>query len=250
MPSRRVAKLDQTSERALSFALVAQDVLLSGALQFLSNIGLPRMALVRRLRALAAMLERDRSIRAVHSDEYQIFASVSGVVHDWTRSAEYTGTNGEPRPLPLKGRRGLLALIKRRVPRKQTSQALHWMTARGIVRRRSNGHYVLFRRAVLVGNPDPVYLEWAAAVAVQHLKTAFENWAQRSPEARHLDRVARVFNLPKKDVLRFQQFAKSRAESWLEEIDNWLEDRNALSRQRRKVEAGVHVYGYVKTAPH
>jgi hypothetical protein len=127
------------------------------------------------------------------------------------------------------------------------SGILEWMSARGVVRRRTDGRYVLLRRAVLVGRRDPVYLEWAATVATEHLKTAIENWKERDREARQLDRIARVFNLPENEVSSFRAFAKTRAESWLEEIDNWLEDHDAPKGKRRRVEAGVHVHAYVRS---
>lgn len=233
------------SDRTLESALVAQDILLSGIIQILINARLSRKTIAQRLQALAATLESGQPLKVTHSDDYDSFARVSGVVHDWTRSPDYTGNNGEPIPLALKGRRSVSVLIGRRVSRRDVLRTLQWMIARRIVRCRKDGCYVLRRRAVLVGNPDPVYLEWAATVAVQHLRTAFENWKERNPRARQLDRIARVFNLPTKDVSKFQVFAKDRAERWLEEIDNWLEDRNAPNADRHKVEAGVHVYGYV-----
>lgn len=235
---------NRRSARTLESALVAQDILLSGIIQILLSAGLSRKTIAQRLLALTATLESRQPLQITHSDDYDSFARVSGVVHDWTRSPDYTGSNGEPRALALKGRRSVSVLIGRRVSRRHVSRALQWMIARRIVRRRKDGYYVLRRRAVLVGN-DPVYLEWAATVAVQHLRTAFDNWKERNPKARQLDRIARVFNLPTKDVLTFQELAKNRAERWLEEIDNWLEDRNAPHTHRHRVEAGVHVYGYV-----
>jgi hypothetical protein len=119
------------------------------------------------------------------------------------------------------------------------------MNKHGVIRRRTDGRYVLQQRAVFVGVRDPVYLEWAATHAIRHLKTALENWKQRNPNVRQLDRVARVFDLPEREVPKFREFAKSRAENCLEEIDNWLEDHSAAKGRQRTVEAGVHVYGYV-----
>lgn len=229
-------------------ALIAQDHLLSGAVQFLASVGLPLTSIAGRLRSLADMVESGRTVQTAHSDEYDLYARICSVVHDWIRSPEYTDRDGEPKALPLKGRRSLSVLIRKRLPRPPISRILQWMSARRVVRCRSDGRYVLLRRAVLVGKRDPVYLEWAATVATEHLKTAIENWNEKDREARQLDRIARVFNLPENEVSRFRVFAKTRAESWLEEIDNWLEDHDAPRGRRRRVEAGVHVYGYVRSA--
>lgn len=235
----------KTVARVAPFALIAQDVLLSGAVLFLGRSGLPRRATAAKLRSLAEALEAGRRIRTAHSAEYDLFVNVSGAVHDWTRSPDYTDRQGEPKPLALRGRRGISALIRKRIPRLSVAHVLRWMRIRGIARRRKDGRYVLLQRAVLVGYPDPVYLEWAATIAAQHLTTAIENWEEKDPDCRHLDRIARVFNLPEREVSRFRDFAKRRAKSWLEEIDNWLEDHDEPKRRQRRVQAGVHVYGYV-----
>lgn len=232
---------------SFAHALIAQDQLLSGVVRFLSDIGLPSAKIGGRLRSLADAVEAGRNVHTVHSDEYALFLRICGVVHDWSRSPEYTDSDGEPKALPLRGNRSLSALIKRRLPRERITRIMQRMRARKVVRRRSDGRYVLLQRAVLVAKRDPVYLEWAAAVATEHLKTAFENWQARDREARQLDRIARVFNLPVDQASKFRAFAKNRAQSWLEEIDNWLEDHDAPRGRGRRVEAGVHVYAYFKS---
>jgi len=220
---------------------------LSGVVQFLSSVGLPKTKITRGLRGVADTVEAGRSVRIAHSGEYALFLRVCGVVHDWSRSPEYTDKNGQPRALALKGRRSLSALIKKRLPREAVPRILECMSARQVVRRRADGKYILLQRAVLVSKRDPVYLEWAAAVATEHLKTGFENWKERNRGARQLDRTARVFNLPVNEASSFRIFAKRSADSWLEEIDNWLEDHDAPEARGRRVEAGVHVYAYVKS---
>lgn len=159
------------------------------------------------------------------------------------------------------------------------------MSERGVVRRRSDGRHVLHQRAVFVGFHDPLYLEWAAEHTNHLLKTALENWKERNPNARQLDRIARVFDLPEqewiatraiqyintafanckernsrsrqldriarvfdlpeKEIRHFREFSKSCSESWIAQIDNWLEDHSAPKGRQRRVEAGIHVYGYV-----
>ena len=232
----------------MRFPQIAQEVLLSGTVRFLASAGVPRTSIVQRLRTLADTVEAGRNIPTPHSDNYDFIVTISSVVHDWTRTPEFTGRDGEPKALSLRGRSSLSMLIRKRFPTEPVSPIVSWMTRRGIVRRRTNGRYMLLQRAVLVGNPDPAYLEWAATAATQYLKTAFENWKQTNPNARQLDRIARVFDLPEREVANFRVFAKGRAESWLEEIDNWLEDHGAPQGRRRKIEAGVHVYGYVRPA--
>jgi len=216
---------------------------------FLTGVGLPRGGIARKLRAFAAAVEKGSDGPTLHSDDLEIFATVCHIAHDWTRCPEYTGRDGEPKALPVRGRNSLAILVRNRFPGAHVGRALRWMSKRGLIHRRADGKYVLHQRAVFVGARDPVYLEWVATHATHHLKTALGNWRQRNPDVRQLDRVARVFDLPASEVPKFREFAKSRAESCLEEIDNWLEDHSTRTNRQRRVEAGVHIYGYVGSLP-
>jgi hypothetical protein len=210
-------------------AQIAQDVVLSAAVAFLARTGLSIRTITRRLRIIAETIERGRRIPSAHSENFALFVNVSGVLHDWVRDPDYTGADGEPRALPLRGRRGLAALIRKRIPTRPTTEILRWMTLRKFTKRRGDG---------------PLQLETAANFAALYLEAAAENWEETDQSARHFDRIARVFHLPEKEVPMFRDFVKRRAASWLEEMDNWLEDHDEPGR-RRRVQAGVHVFGYV-----
>lgn len=235
-------------DRERYFASIAQDLLLSGTVQFLTSVGLPRSGIAQKLRVLAEAIEGGSIVPTTNSGELELFAGVCGIAHDWTRSPEYTGRDGEPQALPLRGRSSLAVLIRNRLRRANIERAVRWMSKRGVIQRRGDGRYMLQQRAVFVLARDPLYLEWATNLAIHHLRTAIENWKQVNPNVRQLDRVARVFDLPESEVPKFREFAKRRAESCLEEIDNWLEDHNERKGRKRTVEAGVHVYGYVGSA--
>jgi Family of unknown function (DUF6502) len=247
--SRVVAKREKTRantacDARLPAAQIAQDVVLSAAVAFLARTGLSVGTIIRRLRIIAETIERGGRIPPAHSDEFELFVNVSSVLHDWVRSPDYTDTDGEPRALSLRGRRGLSALIRKRIPTRRTTEILRWMTLRKFTKRRLDGRYVLLKRAVLVGRPGPLQLETAANFAALYLEAAAENWEETDQSARHFDRIARVFHLPEKEVPVFREFVKRRATSWLEEMDNWLEDHDEPG-QRRRMQAGVHVFGYV-----
>ena len=217
-------------------------------MQFLANAGLPRKAVAGNLRKLAESVQLGRSLSPVHSRDYELMMEIPRIVHDWVRSPEYTGRDGEPRALGLRGRRGLSTLVRKHFPLHPTALVLEYMITRGAIRRRSDGKYALLRRQVIYRRrASRDFIEWTAALARRYLDTSFANWKQDDPSSRQLDRVARVFDLPEKEVPHFREFTKRRAENWLEEIDNWLEDHSRSSGRQRTVEAGVHVYGYVGT---
>jgi hypothetical protein len=227
---------------------MTQDVVLPQIVRLLASAGLPRPIIVQNLRKLADLLEAGRNIPIAPSRDYDVVVRTSSVMHDWTRSPEYTGTDGEPRALVLRGRRSLSVLIRRHFPRQSISSVLNRMTASGAVRKRADGRYVLLQRYMMLGSElDSTRLEWIATRATQYLNSAFANWKKRNPNCRQLDRIARVFDLPEKEVPHFREFSKNCTESWMEQIDNWLEDHSQPKGRQRRVEAGVHVYGYVGT---
>lgn len=239
------AEVPANGDDASSFAYVMPELLLRQVVQFLATSGLPRETIARSLRNLADVVQAGETIPTARSQKYELIAGFPRVAHDWARSPKFTGTDGEPRALVLRGPRGLSVLIRRHFPRQKISSVVHCMTAHGAIRRRRDGRYVLLQRQVIYRRGGPGYLEWIAALATKYLQTAFANLKKGDPKSRNLDRLARVFDLPEKEVPRFREFAKNRTESWLEEIDNWLEDHSAPTRSQHTVEAGVHVYGYV-----
>jgi hypothetical protein len=224
---------------------LAQDVLLTFATSFLLEAGLPSDGLAKQLRTLARKVESGMPIRLARSAQYDLMVQVSGVVHDWNRDREYTDDSGEPRVLRSKGRQGLQALIRKRFPARSVARVLSWMKTHGVVELRGNDQFALPNRAVLVGGAQPITLERVVTLATQYLAMGLENLNEPRLLDRDLDRISRVFHLPTKYVSEFRAFSKDRAKLFLEEIDNWLEDRSAPRDRAMTVEAGVHAYGYV-----
>jgi hypothetical protein len=70
-----------------------------------------RSGIARKLRALAKAVEGGNNGQTACSDDLELFHRVCRIAHDWTRSPEYTGRDGEPKALPFRGRNGLVALI-------------------------------------------------------------------------------------------------------------------------------------------
>lgn len=239
------APLEAGHVRSLRFARMTQEVVLPQLVRFITSKGLPPKAIVHNLRKLADLIEAGRRIPTAPSREYDLMIRISSVAHDWTRSPDYTGKDGEPRALTLTGRRSLSALIRRHFPQRSVSSVLHHMTTFRAVRRRADGRYILLQQQILLGSSlESARLEWIATRAIQYINAAFMNF-ERKPGSRQLDRVASVFDLPEKEVSHFREFSKNCSESWMAQIDNWLEDHSAPKGRQRRVEAGIHVYGYV-----
>jgi hypothetical protein len=226
---------------------LAQQVMLSQALAFLLDTGMPPQELAACLRAQAAQLEHGKLTRCAESKSAQlahVTFNASQVTRQWTCDVDFTGADGEPRVLPLYGRHSLSTLIKAYFPRSRVRAAVRWMCTHQLIEQIPRGRYRLLSRTVLVGQPDPVQFGWTVWQLCRHLSTAVENLKTSNLKNRHLHRVARVLHLPPAKIAKFREFAKGRAGSWLEEIDDWLQDHDAATPARGGVEVGVHVYSY------
>ena len=226
----------------------ALNALLAETTAFLLAAGLPRTRLAAQLRKQAGRvagghrLERSQAAKVI-KESYEDLVEIAGVVHDWHRQHRYTDkTTGLPLPLRVTG---LRRLIGQRFPREKVGSALRWMQANGVVSRRSDGSFVpaMGRQVVLKGWRMSA-MERTAALVPQYLRIAMRNARATDPRDRDVDRDARVFFLPQKYVRLWRAVVLERTQSFLEGLDNWLEDHTQPDSSGPTVEAAVHSYSY------
>jgi hypothetical protein len=226
----------------------ALNALLAETTVFLLAAGLPRTRLAAQLRKQARRvagghrLQRSQAVKVIQ-ESYEDLVEIAGVVHDWHRQHRYTDkTSGVPLPLRAAALRGL---IGQRFPRGKVGSALRWMQANGVVARRKDGFFVpaMGRQVVLKGWRMSA-MERTAALVPQYLRVALRNARATDPRDRDVDRDARVFFLPQKYVRLWRAVALERTQSFLEGLDNWLEDHTQPDYLGPTVEAAVHSYSY------
>lgn len=226
----------------------ALDVLLGETTAFLLAAGLSREKLVKELRTQArrvaggARLHRPRAERVI-KEGHENLVEIAGVVHDWHRQRRYTDKeNGDPRPLRSTTLRRLIA---QRFPPDKIASTLLWMQANGVVTQRRDSLFVpsMGRQVVLKGRRKRA-MERTAALMPQYLRIALRNARTPNPRDRDVDRDARVFFLPQKYVRLWRAVALERTQSFLEGLDNWLEDHTQPDDCGPTVEAAVHSYCY------
>jgi hypothetical protein len=255
-PGRRKRKQLYESPRAV-LSREALDVLLSETISFLLAAGLPKQSVASELRNEARRLGtgvhllRQRATKLVRQKRQGIvkiagvlhdWHEIAGVVHDWHREATYTNPrSGEPRELRASE---LRALIARRLTHDRIAAALRWMQINGIIQRRKDGRLALSmgRQVVLKGRA--LAMRRAATLVPQYLRISLRNADTPSPQARDIDRDARVFFLPEKWVGLWRVFARERTEAFLEGIDNWLEDHTRPDDLGPVREVSLHCYGF------
>jgi hypothetical protein len=227
----------------------ALHVLLGQTIEFLLRAGESPISLSMELERQAARVKRRGSTCRLKDiakvwEEYERFAKVCGVVHDWHREAEFTNRQASPRQLTPAT---LKRLIARRFPKRKVGATMQWMFKKGIVRRTKDGSVALIGgRTVVLTNKGrrELALERAAVVVPQYLRIALRNAQSSDADSRDLDRDARVFSLPEKYVPLWRAMARDRAQAFLEGMDNWLEDHSSEEDVGRVREVAVHCYAY------
>jgi hypothetical protein len=244
---KRPELTSQLSTTTTLLTRAALDVLLSETISFLLAAGLPRRRVASELRKEArrlgagCRLRRARSTKAVQRG-HENLGEIAGVVHDWHRQAAYTNRRtGEPRALRTPE---LRALIAKRLPRERIGDALHWMYCNGIVSRRKDGRFVLSMGRQIVLRGRRLAMERAATLVPQYLRIALRNADTDHPQARDVDRDARVFFLPEKWIGLWRVIARERTEAFLEGVDNWLEDHIHPEDSGPVREVSLHCYGF------
>jgi hypothetical protein len=223
----------------------ALHLLLSNTIEFLLNAGGSPKHIALELMWQAKRVNGRKRIGRVRDagivqNSHKRWVEITGVVSDWHREPAYTNQDGDPLQLT---QRSLRALVGKRFPRREVSAVVWWMLENGIVRRTSSGKIALIggRQVVL---RRAVVLERAAALIPQYLRTTLRNADTQNPYSRDIDRDARVFYLPEKYVPLWREVVRERGRSFLEGVDNWLEDHAHRDESGPVREVGVHCYAY------
>jgi hypothetical protein len=223
---------------------VSFDTLLNRAADLLEAGGMSSQEIGRLLRAKATQFAQGK--RADMRLEFSHFAwmiFMANVLHDWSRELQFLGSDGEPRPLPIRGPGlSLEMLVRRQVPRSKVSAAIAWLEKAGFVTRDTAGRAVAQKRHAIVarGSPGPLMSERGLSLAAQLLSTARHNYGLEGPI--YTDRQAHVGRLSVRHFRQFHEFVSAQAGVFIETIDNWLDDHQATEPGEASVVAAVHVY--------
>jgi hypothetical protein len=227
----------------------APEMLLTTILQFLQAAGVSRDLLARELRIHAQRLQNGQDVRAVRRSSYwKLVNSGANVLYEWCRDPECVGADGEPRPLPLRGRAlSVSHLIARCFPRGEVSRVLAWMQDNGILKRQENGLFVIPSRSFVIGSLDLI-VDRAASLVSGLLDAMLHNARSPNKNERNFDRVAHVMRLSPKHLPRLRAFVETQGQSFIEIIDDWLEGHNTAQSDEPTMEVGVEVYLYTRAA--
>ncbi len=224
-----------------------------GALfDYLIKIGMTKKELqVLTTRVLAKLEARSHPARKLLTEDSTYAAKVSTALQHWYTDRSLVDSNGEPRPLSLRGAsRSVEQLMRREKLGKPIDKIAKELVKLKVLKRCRSGKFLPTGRHVIIRSQHPILTEHHARTVVRFLNTAMENMSAKDPTSSLIERCSHVPRLPRSELLKFRDFANQQGESLLDNINYWLESRNLVgkvSRTSKTTEAGVHVFAFTGT---
>lgn len=175
------------------------------------------------------------------------------VMRLWHRDHRYIDAReAKPRSLHLsKGRNSIRAIILRISPKAEAAAIVRYMQTAGLVRETTDGRYVPTVEAGAITRNDLFVVEHLAKSIARLFSTVRQNTNVRSASRPLIERYAYVSDLSEAESAEFAEFTKNQGLSYLQAVDDWMEQRRtkkaAIGKGRRKpgVVAGVQVVAYL-----
>lgn len=181
--------------------------------------------------AFDAASRRARSLEHIgHPFQY------ARVVSAWTRREKYLDAAGLPRSLPLGGKSGFTALVRKISPTIDPRAVIGILERYGTVRRTRNGRYRLSKYYFQTGNKNTQAYEPAAYFLGDASATLSRLLLRRRNPSEPKPFWRKVYTLAvRRSIAReFTEFARERGLIFLEELDDWLEAHRESSVSARK----------------
>lgn len=200
---------------------------------FLRAGGMTKTSIVKRLSTAfdqAASTVGGRMIQ--HIGHPMLYADVVAV---WARDTRFLDPRGRPRPLSLRGKNGLGRLVRTIDSTRDPRQVVEVLIRFGNVRKDSRGKYRLVQPLFFTSTskavafePMAYFLSDASATLGRILRRTTRT---RGPEL--FWRKVESSGLSSANAKQFVGFVRERGQSFLEELDDWLEARSARKNKGR-----------------
>lgn len=171
------------------------------------------------------------------------------ILHKWHTLPEYVGPYGVPRELefstpPERCFRSLVSFVD---PAANPSAALDELRRTGAVASAGGNRVRAISRSLVMSTPaSPQFIEHFGSTLSRFAATMEYNLDPRNPDRRLQRRVMADRGLAPEVVPEFEKHARSRAMSFLLELDNWLASQiTEDSLKGDRVDAGVNVFFYL-----
>ncbi len=168
------------------------------------------------------------------------------VIAAWRRESDFFDAEGKPAPLPIGGPEASFSELVKRfggdVPARATLDELIRVRA---VERLDDGRIKLLTRAYIPENSDADKIH-ILGTDVGHLVSTIDHNLKKGPIGPRFQRKVAYNNLPDEILPKFRKLSAKKAQTLLEDLDQWLAQRdrdiNPAVRGTGRNQAGLGIY--------
>jgi hypothetical protein len=168
------------------------------------------------------------------------------ILRTWHRSAKYLSTDGLPRPLRLRGKNGLRALIGVYFPQSQ-DQIFSALRATGLIKEVRRGLWAPTAKHAVFPLLNAELLGHLSEGVSRLVETVISNVTVERKEDTLFERSAKVRRFPVNAAPEFREFVRAQAIAFLGAVDDWMEAREESAKGSRvkKCTAGVFTFAFM-----
>lgn len=229
-----------------------QHSLLESVLALLVHAGLKDEEIWCAAESSLARLRRKRGLKKgdPHLQSGDLPADLMRIWHcDVRYLDEYSA---KPKPLHLtKGKNSIRAAISRLNPNAKVDDVVAFLVASKLIRRLPDGRYLPTSDAGMISQADQFVTEHLIKSVSRLIHTIKRNSLLQPGRQPLIERFAYVSDLDKNEVEAFCEFTKTHGHSYLQVVDDWMEQRKVGVKRKGRVSrgpgvvAGVQVIAYV-----
>lgn len=232
-----------------------QQSLLGSIFELLADSGLDESEIRHALDAAFANSQKRAAARAQAPCARYISESdlAADLLRKWHRDSRYIDeVHAKPQALHLtRGRQSIRAMALELDPEADVAEVTRFLTRSGLIYRVSAGKYLPTNEIGAISHSEKFVAEHVVRSIIRFITTVRRNTKMGLLGQPMIERFAYVSDLNAADIQSFCEFTKAQGHSYLQVVDDWMEQRRVRKRggrttkQRDGVFAGLHIVAYV-----
>jgi len=209
---------------------------------------------IRKLCLLAAKQAAAAPIRPVRIPASKDSALLGSALALWFRDSRFLDRAGLPKALKAYGRSpSVESLLRAASIRRNTKASVTFLAKSGLLSPTGHGKYIPTNRSARLPAIDGYFVEHISQGLMKLVETAYFNFTPKGKQQPLLQRAASVRELPRKYKAAFREYVNQQGNSFVTNIDDWMEARVPRSRRASKakvakhasIAAGVYAFAYI-----
>lgn len=175
------------------------------------------------------------------------------VIYIWQRSPEYLDDNGRPIAVPARGAAPSIESLFHDVDREDYFKVgVRHLLRMHRIKKVARDRYIPISEVSIIDGLTPEMVKLLNSTINRLVSTVLYNSTKKSlTNARLIERVTVVPDLPLEKVGAFKKFAREQGGALINTMNDWLESRRGPRKARaistaRRVTAGLHVFSFVE----